>query len=218
MIRGLFVSPSARRPGSCSSRPRAGARRHHRPRRPLRRCLLRKIWSFPCPLRWSPSGPATLPLPLHGPDAPAYAGPALPTSLDDRRPRSVLAAELRAGPGVGPTLETQGFGVVRSGSSLFQAEYEGKITGGSRFTSRPMRPTLLAPGLRQDPPRLRAPPPAEARVGSSRLVPNGAGPGRRPSATPPKPAAAKVRPALPGRRRQPARRSCSRRPLPPRRP
>jgi hypothetical protein len=39
-------------------------------------------------------------------------------------------AELKAVPALGPTLEKQGFGIVHSGSSLFQAEYEGNIYGG----------------------------------------------------------------------------------------
>ena len=73
---------------------------------------------------------AYLPVPLRGPDAPAYAGPATPTSLDEVDFAPSERAELKAVPALGPMLEKQGFGVVRSGSSLFQAEYEGNIYGG----------------------------------------------------------------------------------------
>jgi hypothetical protein len=70
------------------------------------------------------------PVTLVGPDTPGYAGPATPTSLDKVSLAPSERAELKAVPGLGPMLEKQGFGVVRSGSSLFQAEYEGNIYGG----------------------------------------------------------------------------------------
>jgi hypothetical protein len=70
------------------------------------------------------------PVPLIGPDSPAYTGPATPQSLS----KVVLApsekAELKAVPSLARLLSKQGFGVVRSGSSLFQTEYEGNIYGG----------------------------------------------------------------------------------------
>jgi hypothetical protein len=70
------------------------------------------------------------PVPLLGPDTPSYAGPSTPTSLSDVALAPSQKAELKAVPGLGPMLEKQGFAVVRSGSSLFQAEYEGNIYGG----------------------------------------------------------------------------------------
>jgi hypothetical protein len=73
---------------------------------------------------------AYLPVPLHGPDIPEYRGPATPSSLDSVDLAPSEKAELKGVPALQPTLEKQGFGVVRSGSSLFQAEYEGNIYGG----------------------------------------------------------------------------------------
>jgi hypothetical protein len=73
---------------------------------------------------------AYLPVPLRGPDAPAYPGPSTPASLAHVDLAPSERAELKAVPGLGPMLQRQGFGVVRSGSSLFQAEYEGNIYGG----------------------------------------------------------------------------------------
>jgi len=67
---------------------------------------------------------------LVGPDTPVYPGPPTPTSLAHVSLAPTQRAELKAVPALGPMLEKQGFGVVRSGSSLFQAEYEGNIYGG----------------------------------------------------------------------------------------
>jgi hypothetical protein len=60
----------------------------------------------------------------------AYAGPSTPTSLANVDLAPSEKAELKQVPALGPILEKQGFGVVRSGSSLFQSEYEGNIYGG----------------------------------------------------------------------------------------
>jgi hypothetical protein len=84
-------------------------------------------FSLPAPL--IPFG-VYRPIPLVGPDTPTYAGPSTPTSLSHVALAPSEKAELKAVPGLGPMLEKQGFAVVRSGSSLFQAEYEGNIYGG----------------------------------------------------------------------------------------
>lgn len=65
-----------------------------------------------------------------GPDSPTYAGPSTPHSLGKvTLPRSERI-ELKQVPALGPLLAKQGFAVVRSGSGLFQAEYEGNLYGG----------------------------------------------------------------------------------------
>jgi Protein of unknown function (DUF3160) len=73
---------------------------------------------------------AYAPVPLVGPDTPAYQGPSTPTSLQNVDLAPSEQAELKAVPALAQLLEKQGFGVVRSGSSLFQTEYEGNIYGG----------------------------------------------------------------------------------------
>ena len=70
-----------------------------------------------------------LPVPATSSSA-AYAGPSTPTSLANVDLAPSEKAELKQVPALGPMLEKQGFGVVRSGSSLFQSEYEGNIYGG----------------------------------------------------------------------------------------
>jgi Protein of unknown function (DUF3160) len=70
------------------------------------------------------------PVPLLGPDTPAYAGPATPHSLARVTVAKSLAGVLKAVPGLEAMLAKQGFAVVRSGSSLFQDEYEGNRYGG----------------------------------------------------------------------------------------
>ena len=67
---------------------------------------------------------------LIGPDSPAYKGPATPHSLAKVVLPPSEKAELKALPALGSLLAKQGFGIVRSGSSLFQSEYEGNIYGG----------------------------------------------------------------------------------------
>ncbi len=67
---------------------------------------------------------------LVGPDSPAYTGPATPHSLAKLALPASEKAELKALPALGSLLSRQGFGIVRSGSSLFQSEYEGNIYGG----------------------------------------------------------------------------------------
>ena len=70
-----------------------------------------------------------LPVPATSSSA-SYAGPSTPTSLAKVDLAPSEKAELRQVPALGPMLQKQGFGVVRSGSSLFQSEYEGNIYGG----------------------------------------------------------------------------------------
>jgi hypothetical protein len=65
-----------------------------------------------------------------GPDSPAYAGPSTPHSLEKVSLVRSERDELKQVPALAPLLEKQGFGVVRSGSSLFQDEYEGNRYGG----------------------------------------------------------------------------------------
>ena len=69
-------------------------------------------------------------VPLANPDSPPYAGPATPHSLAKLVLPPSERYELKHVPALGPMLAKQGFAVVRSGSSLFQNEYEGNIYGG----------------------------------------------------------------------------------------
>jgi hypothetical protein len=69
-------------------------------------------------------------VPLANPDSPPYAGPATPHSLANLALPASERYDLKHVPALAPMLEKQGFAVVRSGSSLFQNEYEGNIYGG----------------------------------------------------------------------------------------
>ena len=64
------------------------------------------------------------PVPLVGPNAPAYAGPATPTSLAQVQVVSALKSDLKK-PGVTASLEKNGFVVVPSDLSTFYSAYEG---------------------------------------------------------------------------------------------
>jgi len=64
------------------------------------------------------------PVPLPGADAPAYAGPATPTSLANVKIVKALKSEI-AKPGVTAALEKNGFVVVPADFRLFQFAYEG---------------------------------------------------------------------------------------------
>ena len=70
------------------------------------------------------------PVPLVGPDSPAYTGPSTPHSLAQVTIAASLRKEIKQVPTLGPLLEKEGFAVVPSGSSLFQWEYEGNEYGG----------------------------------------------------------------------------------------
>ncbi|HEY4347383.1 MAG TPA: DUF3160 domain-containing protein [Gaiellaceae bacterium] len=59
-----------------------------------------------------------------------YAGPATPHSLVHVALTAHQGSELKQVKALGPALENNGFAVVRSGSTLFQQEYEGNIYGG----------------------------------------------------------------------------------------
>ena len=63
------------------------------------------------------------PVPLQSPDAPAYAGPATPTSLTNVKIVSALESEIKK-PGVTAALEKNGFAVVPADYKLFQYSYE----------------------------------------------------------------------------------------------
>jgi hypothetical protein len=71
-----------------------------------------------------------VPVPLLGPDSPAYRGSATPHSLRQVEVAKSLRRLLQQVPALAARLEKRGFAVLPAGSSLFQSEYEGNIYGG----------------------------------------------------------------------------------------
>ncbi len=75
------------------------------------------------------------PVPLVGPDAPSYRGPATPHSLQEVRIASYVQSELAQAPGAAALLAKNGFVVVPAnknpyGLSLFSHAYQGNYDGG----------------------------------------------------------------------------------------